>query len=204
MKPAAIKVALIGDSIRLNAQPFVREWLPPRFELLAPEENCESSRKVLDNIQRWVPMSGIDIVHLNCGLHDIRHDPGCDRPVSSVEEYEAHLGEIFTYLAATGATIVWATTTPIDEAAHNLNKVSRRYAAHLIEYNRLATMLACEFGFLSNDVYALLMRSGVSDVLLTDGVHFKRDGNVLIGRAIGQSILAASVHVPFHSLVDGG
>jgi isoamyl acetate esterase len=192
MKPAAIKVALIGDSIRLNAQRFVREGLPSDFELRAPAENCESSRKVLANMREWVPAGAADLVHINCGLHDLRHDPGCARPITSLEDYGRHLREIFAYLATMGATVVWATTTPVDEVLHNTNKASRRYRSDVLDYNECALAVAREFGARIHDLHARLMQAGLAQLLLSDGVHFNETGNALIGCSIAESILAAS------------
>jgi isoamyl acetate esterase len=186
-----MKIGLIGDSIRLNAQPFLRERLPAEFELRAPAENCESSQRVAASIREWLPIGAVGVVHINCGLHDIRYDPGLDRPVSSPEVYEANLRDIFAYLAATGAMVIWATSTPIDEARHNANKLSRRYRAHLLDYNRRSVQIARDFGFAIHDLYARVAQAGVADLLLPDGVHFNREGNALIGVAIAEAIMAA-------------
>ena len=186
-------VALIGDSIRLNAEAFVREHLPASLRLFSPPVNCESSHNVAAHIRSWVPASTVDLVHLNCGLHDIRYDPGMDRPVSSPAEYVANLRTIFEYLAGIGADVVWATSTPIDETLHNSAKASRRYRADLLAYNALSTGLAAEFGFAVNDLYEKVSALDPSALLLADGVHYNRAGNALIGGFIAEAIRAAAI-----------
>jgi len=190
-----MKVALIGDSIRMHAEPFVRERLPQRIRLVSPAENCESSRKVAECIGDWVPRGEVDLVHINCGLHDIRYDPGRDRPVSSAEEYEANLRKIFAHLATSGAAVVWATSTPFDEAMHNRSKASRRHRTDLLEYNRRSVSLACDFGFGIHDLHETLSQTALDTILLADGVHFNRTGNALIGQHIADAIEASVVSI---------
>ena len=185
-----MKVALIGDSIRMNAEPFVRDHLPQRFRVTSPSVNCESSHKVAERIGDWVPRGEFDLVHINCGLHDIRYDPGRDRPVSSPQEYEANLRKIFAHLATSGAAVVWATSTPIDEVMHNASKPSRRHRSDLLEYNRLSVSLAHSFGFRIHDLHALLLQAPLESLLLADGVHYNRTGNALIGQHIADAIRA--------------
>jgi lysophospholipase L1-like esterase len=185
-----VRVTLIGDSIRLFSEPFVRRCLPARFRLHSPAVNCRSSRDVAASIQQWVPHGTADIVHLNCGLHDIRHDPGQSRPRTSPEEYAAHLRQVFTWLAATGATVVWATSTPVDEAMHGGIESSRWYRADLVAYNRLSAELALGFGFRINDLHRWLSEAAVERLLMPDGVHFNRHGNQLIGQHVAAAIQA--------------
>lgn len=181
-------VALIGDSIRLNAEAFVRDGLPASVRMFSPPVNCGSSHNVAARIRDWVPPSTATLVHINCGLHDIRYDAGSDRPVSSPAEYAANLRGIFGYLAGMGARVVWATSTPIDETMHNSAKASRRYRADLLAYNALSTELAAGFGFAVNDLHGRLSALDLGGLLLADGVHFNRAGNALIGGFIAEAI----------------
>jgi lysophospholipase L1-like esterase len=183
-----LKVHLIGDSIRLNAQPFARRFLAPAHRIAAPLVNCESSHTVSANIRNWLAGADADVVHINCGLHDIRHNPGCERPVSSPDEYVNNLRAIFGYLATTGARIIWATSTPINEGAHNRTKISRRYESDLLRYNRLSADLARDAGFEVNDMFEKLSSTNFQALLLPDGVHFTPSGNELIGKFIAESV----------------
>jgi lysophospholipase L1-like esterase len=188
-----VNIALIGDSIRLFSEPFVRRCLPSRFKLRSPAVNCKSSRNVASRIQAWVPPATVDVVHVNCGLHDIRHDPGERRPVTSPKEYVANLRHVFTYLAATGVSVIWATSTPIRETMDDGNKSPRWYRADLIAYNRLSVELALGFGFRINDLYSRLSEAGVEGLLMPDGVHFNQVGNQLIGKHVAAAIQACRV-----------
>ncbi|PZQ32364.1 MAG: lipase [Stenotrophomonas acidaminiphila] len=129
-----------------------------------------------------------DIVHLNCGLHDIRYNPGLTFPVSSLAQYRANLVGIFEMLARTQCQVIWATSTPLDEARHNASKPSRRYLADLLRYNEASVELAHAFGFAVNDLYQVANAAGLSELLLPDGIHFNPQGNRVVGQAIAEAI----------------
>jgi isoamyl acetate esterase len=188
-----VNVALIGDSIRLFSEPYVRQYLPARFKVLSPADNCKSSRNVAERIRDWVPPATADIVHVNCGLHDIRQDVGQRRPVSSPGEYVANLRHIFAYLAGTGASVIWATNTPIRESVHDGIELPRWYLADLVAYNCLSVELAVSFGFRINDLYGRLSGAAAKRLLMPDGVHFNQVGNRLIGRYVAATIQACRV-----------
>ncbi len=192
-------VHLIGDSIRLNAEPTVRALLGA-VALESPRENCQSSTQVRERILEWVPAVRGDLVHLNCGLHDLRHDPGTSVPVNSLEAYVDNLQAIFAALARTGATVVWATSTPFDEAWHNRTKASRRYHADLLRYNARSVELAGAHGVIVHDLHAEVVRHPLHELLLADGIHFNARGNAVVGAAIADAI---RMHLPgdFRSLV---
>ena len=187
MQPC-VDVTLVGDSIRLYAEPFVRERLPPRFRVRSPSVNCRSSHTVAAMIREWVPAASAEVVHINCGLHDVRHDPGQHRPVSSPDEYVANLRRVFTYLATTGASVIWATSTPVNDAVHTRLALPRWYRADLVEYNRLSVGLARDFGFQVNDLYTRLSGMAADAWFLPDGVHFNHAGNRLIGECVAAAI----------------
>lgn len=188
----ALRVALVGDSIRMGAEPFVRARLPAAWRVWSPAENGESSHKLRAQLDVWLPAGGFDLIHLNCGLHDLRYDPSRDRPVATPDEYADNLRAVFAALADRGAAVIWATTTPIDEAAHNATKASRRYAADVLAYNRIAIKLAQAAGCRINDLHAALSRAPLGDLLLPDGVHFTADGYARIGGWIADALRAAA------------
>ena len=188
---AVVRVVLVGDSIRMNATPFVREHLPADWVLHSPPVNGESSHKLRAEIADWAPPGSADLVHINCGLHDIRHDPGRDGPVTTPEDYAANLDAIFGYLAGTGACVIWATSTPIDEATHNVVKCSRRYVADLLRYNAISIAVAKRHGIRLHDLHAALMAAPWADLLSADGVHFKAEGNAWVGRLMAEALIAA-------------
>jgi lysophospholipase L1-like esterase len=192
VSPRALRVALVGDSIRMGAEPYVRAALPLAWQVWSPAENGESSHKLRARLDAWLPAGAFDLIHLNCGLHDLRYDSGCDRPVATPDEYAGNLRAIFAALADRGATVIWATTTPIDEAAYNATKASRRYAADVSAYNAIAVELAQAAGFRIHDLHAALSKASLGDLLLPDGVHFTEAGYARIGGWIADALRAAA------------
>ena len=84
-------VYLIGDSVRLASEPYTRAALP-EAEIVSPSENCRSSHDVLEHIGQWTEgATAGDIIHINCGLHDIRHNQGCNGPVADIKTYRSNL-----------------------------------------------------------------------------------------------------------------
>ena len=183
-----MRVFLIGDSIRLNSEKYVKENLGENVHLFSPSENCESSFKVLKNIETWIGTDFFDVVHLNCGLHDVRHDLGQATPVSTQEQYFHNLEQIFGILARLDSRLIWATSTPINETVHNEAKVSHRYLKDIIDYNAISVELAGKYGFEVNDLFQNASAQRLGDILLPDGIHFNEAGNRKIGKWISNKI----------------
>jgi hypothetical protein len=66
------QIILIGDSIRMGYQPTVQQILADQAQVWGPVENGGNSHNVLTHLDAWVIQRQPDIVHLNCGLHDIK------------------------------------------------------------------------------------------------------------------------------------
>lgn len=181
-------LALIGDSIRLRAAPYVRERLPVGYQMHSPPENGKASGDIAARIRDLVPPNTFDIVHINCGLHDLRREPGQDWPRRSPDEYGASLRSIFEYLAANVGSVIWATTTPVDETLHGGIDMPRWYESDVLTYNRLSVELANDYGFRINDLHSRLSEA-TERLFLPDGVHFNDAGNQLIAHHIATSIL---------------
>lgn len=180
-------IALIGDSIRLRAAPYVRKRLPVGYQVHSPPENGKASDDIGVRIRGWVPPNTFDIVHINCGLHDVRREPGQDWPRRSQDEYVASLRCIFDYLATNAGSVIWATTTPVDETLHGGIETPRWHASDVLTYNRLSVELAIDYGFRINDIHSNLSKA-TERLFLPDGVHFNEAGNKLIGHHIATAI----------------
>ncbi|WP_416192668.1 SGNH/GDSL hydrolase family protein [Neisseria sp. CCUG12390] len=181
-------VYLIGDSIRLGYEAAVQAALPDTA-VLSPVGNCRSSNDVLRHIGQWTQGAQAgDIIHLNCGLHDIRYHPGSPKPLTDIHTYHANLRQIFSRLQQTGAKIIWASSTPFLQSVHNVTKPSRRYLKDIHAYNQAAKDLADEFGFAVNDLYGLMFVQDLTALTLGDGLHFNEFGNQILGNAVAESI----------------
>lgn len=182
-----MSIFLLGDSIRLHAEPYIRAALMPRA-IISPAENCRSSDILATHIIQWAPVKPGDIVHINSGLHDIRYNPNTEKPVNSLESYQTNLSYIFNYLTIHQAHVIWASSTPFAETVHNSVKVSRRYYSDIIKYNTAATVLAQSYGFTIHNLHAILLANRFESLLLPDGLHYNETGNRIIGQAIARAI----------------
>ena len=183
------KIILIGDSIRIGYQPTVQKELAGQADVWGPEENGGESRYVLARLDDWVITRHPDIVHLNCGLHDLRKEFGADTSAVPLDEYRANLEMIFQRIRDhSSARIVWAATTPVNEQWHHETKPFDRFEADVLAYNRQAQEVAAQFGAEIDDLYAVVTRAGRDQHLLPDGVHFTDAGYTLLGRAVAEAL----------------
>jgi lysophospholipase L1-like esterase len=188
----AKNVILIGDSIREGYQATVRELLEPeRVAVWSPEENCRHSRYVLEHLDEWVLSRRPDLVHLNCGLHDLQYMHDLTRQTVPIAEFEANVRRIFEQIQEHGINLIWATITPINEQWYNCKPHKRRFEADVLAYNECASKIARERQVPINDLYRVAMAAGRDQVVDPDGVHLNLHGYDLAGRAVSTAILEA-------------
>ena len=106
---------------------------------------------------------GWDVIHFNFGVHDTAHrNPNnyTDRdknkyPITvSIEQYEANLRKMVARMKTTGATLIWARTSPLPENADGWVKGIEK------EYNAVADRIMKENGVIINDLYSESIRQG--------------------------------------------
>ncbi len=181
-------VILIGDSIRMGYQDHVASQLAGRAEVWAPEQNGGDSRKVLAHLDPWVLVRQPNLVHVNCGLHDLKRAFGAASEVP-LAEYERNVRQILQRLQRVlNGAVVWATTTPVDEAGHHQNKGFDRLEADVEAYNAAACAVAEDLGVPIDDLFAVVQRAGKAQLLTQDGVHFTAAGSQLLARAVAECI----------------
>ncbi len=182
-------VILIGDSIRMGYEPLVREALAGGTQVRGPSENGGTSTNVLAHLDEWAVSRGADVVHVNCGLHDIKRERGAAGLATPLEEYRANVETILgRLLDASGARVVWATTTPVIEERHNAVKDFDRLSADVAAYNRAGLDVARALGVEVNDLFDVVTRGGPAGLLTDDGVHFTRAGYRLLGKAVAEVV----------------
>ncbi|MFH1568696.1 MAG: GDSL-type esterase/lipase family protein [Gemmatimonadota bacterium] len=179
------QVILIGDSIRLGYQEAARAALAGRAEVWGPEQNGGDSANVRQHLEAWALSRPAAVVHLNCGLHDLKRPFGADANQVPLAAYEENLRDIFGRLAqACPGRVAWATTTPVDEDRHHRTKGFDRLAADLAAYNVVALRLAAEYRVPVDDLHGAVTAAGPGGLLAADGVHFLAPGYELLGRTV--------------------
>ena len=78
-----MKVILIGDSIRMGYQALVAEQLDGQGEVWGPQQNGGDSRNVLAHLEEWVLDQDAALLHMNCGLHDLKFTDGAYQAIDN-------------------------------------------------------------------------------------------------------------------------
>jgi len=182
------KIILGGDSIRMYYQPLVTEKLRGEFEVREPQDNWGTSENVLANLDEWAIRQTADIIHINCGLHDLAlKEDGAPRV--PVEAYETNVRSILSRLKQeTSSRIIWATTTPVIDEWHRRVKSFERREEDVLRYNVVATRVAEECGIEIDDLHAVIASAGPEKCLMPDGVHTNEFGNELLARAVSDYV----------------
>ena len=183
------RIVLIGDSIRMGYQEAVRERLADWADVCGPDQNGGTSENVLAHLDEWAITRPPDIVHINCGLHDLKKEFGQDTAAVPLGRYAENVRTILTRLKTeTEATVIWALTTPVNQERHHKNKPFDRLETDVAAYNTVATDIGRELGIVVNDLFATITTAGRDDLLLPDGVHFKPVGYALLGKSVADCI----------------
>lgn len=183
------QVILIGDSIRIGYQDFVRRELGTRAQVWSPDENGRDSRNVLAHLDEWSVARQPAVIHINCGLHDLKVEFGATTHQVPRDEYAANIRKILERLQReTRAQIIWATTTPVNQAWHHANKEFDRFEADVVTYNATASAIARELGIPIDDLNTVITNEGRDALLLPDGVHYQPAGYLLLGKTVAEFI----------------
>ncbi len=185
------KVVLVGDSIRLGYAPVVAERLKGKVTIVSPEPNGGDSANVLKNLEAWVIREKPQLVHLNCGLHDLKLLQATKKHQVEPDSYRANLREIVGRIRGAGIPgLVFANTTPILDDRHAKRGANfDRFEADVVQYNRTAQEVMDELGVPVHDLHGLVHHAGAGKLLLKDGTHYTPEGSRLLGEAVADCIL---------------
>ena len=186
------RVLLLGDSISLGYHAFVRTSLAGIANVYRPAENCSSSAYGLGRLDAWLSGAHWDVIHFNFGLHDLKYldekgnyvPPDKGKQVAPPELYRKQLTEFARRLKATGAKLIFATTTPVPEGSGG-----RVFGAEKI-YNAVARESMVEQGVSLDDLCALVVEKQKTNpgIQLPHNVHFTKEGSELLSKAVVESI----------------
>ena len=200
----AKRVLILGDSISIGYTGHVRRLLADSAAVIRPTrynrsrgqtgaENCAGTLNGVQHMDRWLQLADgrWDVIHFNFGLHDLKHvDPQTGRNSADAnhphqsppDAYEKQLREIVAKLKATGAKLIFATTTPVPGGAPR----PYRDETYPPEYNRVATRIMQENGIAINDLFELC--KGNDKWFSRDRVHFTQQGSEKLAEAVATQI----------------
>jgi len=169
-------VLIIGDSISMGYTPRAAERLADAARVLHNPGNGGDSANVAGQLDAWLTDAAPGLVHFNCGLHDIKLARDTRIHQVPLHAYRANLVRIVDRLVESGATLVWATTTPVIDERHHAAKPFDRHNRDVEEYNGVAADIMARAGIAVNDLHAAVLADGPADLLADDGVHFTEGG----------------------------
>ena len=179
----AADAALAGGTC-LSTTP-VRTLLKGKANVHRIPANGGPSKAGVSKIEAWLGDGKWDVIHFNFGIHDLKYMPDGKRQVEP-EDYEKNLRTLVAKMKATGAKLIWATTTPIPDGELN---PPRRFGK-VPEYNAIAEKVMKENGVAIDDLNAAITPE-VEKLQNPKDVHFKPAGTNLLAAEVAKSIEAA-------------
>lgn len=184
------KVMLIGDSIRLGYAPKVIERLKGKVDIVSLPANGGDSANVLAHLDDCVREQP-DVIHFNCGLHDLKRFKADGHHQVELDKYAANLKQIVARLRAeTKAALVFANTTPIVDERHALRKANfDRVEADVKRYNETAEGIMRELDVPVHDLHWVVEQGGVETMLGRDGTHYSPAASDRLAEAVTDVVL---------------
>lgn len=194
--PDLPRVLLIGDSISIGYTLAVRDLLKGKANVHRIPTNGGPTINGLKNLKQWLGDAKWDVIHFNWGLHDLKYmgpknenradpkSPGAHVQVP-LADYEKNLRELAGQLKASGAKLIWCSTTPVLEGSPG------RVAGDEVKYNEAAARVMKDAGIPTNDLWTHA-KAKIKEIQLPDGnVHFTEAGSKYLAEKVAAAIEAA-------------
>jgi acyl-CoA thioesterase-1 len=191
--PGLPRVLILGDSISIGYTLDVRRELSGKANVHRPAANCGPTIRGLESLDDWLGDGHWDVIHFNFGLHDLRYmdekgqniAPDRGRLQVPLDQYEKNLNTIVARLKKTGATLIFATTTPVPAGE------PQRKPEDLQAYNTVAVKVMRQQDVVLDDLYAFIAPQFDKYELKPLNVHFKPEGYALLGKRVAAAIQEA-------------
>jgi lysophospholipase L1-like esterase len=188
--PPRPQVLLVGDSISVGYHETAVAALSDVAEVTRIPASGRTSTNILEHLDEWIAVPQPDLIHLNCGLHDLARSS--DRrlePRTALDAYEVNVRRIIERLRMeTRAVVIWASTTPVNDERHRRRKNFERRERDVQAYNKAAEQVMRELTVPINDLHALVVEAGTNGLLGPDGVHFGAEGYRRLGEGVARVV----------------
>ena len=174
------------------------------------DQQAGSSAHIVDCLDYWIGRNATnptglpwDAIHFNTGLHDLETSGPTGPYAVPPQNYTSNLGIIWRKLAATGARVIWCTTTPVLFATTPNPCRYCRNESSVVLYNSLA-LVALKAAAAKTPATPLRVNDLWQDMInfcgkgykscklqLTGGVHCTQAGREYTGLSVTFSILSA-------------
>lgn len=171
------KVYLLGDSIRMGYAPFVTKKLEGIAEVVSPKDNGADTANTLKMLDTWLKAGKPVVVHINCGLHDLKFGKKTQRHQVPLDEYEKNLRVLIAKVKEQTPHVLFAMTTPIIDDRHAARKADfDRFDKDVKAYNERAVKVMLELGVPVDDLYRIVQDGNPAKMLGKDGTHYTPAG----------------------------
>ena len=167
--PKLPRILIIGDSISRGYTMPVRHELAGKVNVHRAPANCGSTVRTLAGLKVWLGDGKWDLIQFNCGIHDRRH---------KIEDYVSRLEAIISKLKATGATLIWVSTTPNPVASDTLGP----------KMNDIAAKIMNKHGIPITDIYTAV-KPHTAKYQHPNNSHFRDEGYKFMGKILADNIL---------------
>jgi hypothetical protein len=174
--PKLPRVLIIGDSVSRGYTQATRKYLAGKANVHRAPANCGPTAAGVAKLDIWLGNGHWDVIHFNFGIHD-RNTPTAD--------YAKRLEAITQRLQATGAKIIWASSTPIPDDASK-----QQIAALIVERNQVALGIMRANGVVVDDLYEKILPE-LAKYQRPNDVHFTDEGYDFLGVKVSTCIEAA-------------
>lgn len=182
-EPGLPRVLLIGDSISIGYTMGVRGHLKGKANVHRIPQNGGATDVGLEKMAAWLGDGKWDVIHFNFGLHDAKYSSETTLRATR-EQYVDQLRKLVTQMKATGAKLIFATTTPVPK--DGILSPTRKFDS-IPERNKLAVQLMQENGVAIDDLYAAILPDR-EKVGRENDVHFAPEGYAILAKAVADSI----------------
>lgn len=188
------RVLLLGDSIRMGYQGYVKEILKEECEVIFnKEDNGRFIQYTYWQLnQMYRQYKHFDIVHFNTGYWDMNIEPPCLEPLNTIPEYLYGLNKIIKYVKQSNAVPVFATTVPIYSVGSSMDntgtEASITYKNEWVQdYNKAAKELMQKKKVTVNDLYSEMLL-GPKYFKCEDMLHLSNEGYMKCAESIANAI----------------
>lgn len=190
--PELPMVLILGDSISIGYTEPLRELLAGKANILRNPGNSQGTTHTLAQIDSWLAVQKWDVIHFNLGLHDLKrvtvagtgensNDPN-DPYQADLETYTRNLEKIAKKLKATGAKLVFATTTPFPQGVKPY-----RDPSDVERYNSAAVEVMGKNEIEVNDLCAFISPN-LAKLQKPKNVHFTPEGSMELAAEVERYI----------------
>ena len=166
------KIFLLGDSIRIGYDKYVRMAFEEVAEVYYPNGNCRFASNILRHLPDWKEKTGcgndVDLVHWNTGIWDalVMLDGDNHTPLDVYKIYIERLCRLIKILFPK-AKMIFATSTVVREELFIRHKL---YNKDIDKYNETAVEIVKRYGGEINDL--CMVSKGMPVGYYSDHVHF--------------------------------